>query len=472
MSHLIGYNTGALHQASSDFNNNISKTYYPSATDLSENPIIPSPDIFDELNDSHKDNLPTPVQCAVHLELLEAFHALRIKILDSKKLDKAFNLGEPTKKIYRRKYIKGLKKHVNEEVTLRNPSWEAKRDKKWTWYLAEAAQRFLVWAANFNACLTSTMGKEGVNDMKTGISMTDSSWLPPVDILMIWHAFLLNPSDYLDYCRNQNWDYLPRVNFPWKLIHDSITSQGPIRDAWAVTGKTWEVPEGKAVIPGTLLKSIIQQGNMKTHDIGKPYASRFIGKLVDNVERQRVFVEKMNAHLWIRSPALQGTLRRAVERYERYLRLFKLYPGTMLVPALDIDLVWHTSQLSATAYLNSMEARCGRFINHDDKIKKSKLAVGNDETQTLYRIRFGEEYTVCLCWECQAIMSAVEDSADGDEFLGEVPVSGFAETLADKILADVQFYRAVESARRRNHVKLPVRSEDKTHSQNWPLGAQ
>ncbi|KAH7158700.1 hypothetical protein DER46DRAFT_627175 [Fusarium sp. MPI-SDFR-AT-0072] len=425
MSHLIGYNTGALHQASSDFNNNITKTYFPSATDLDENPIIPSPDIFSELDDSHKDNLPTPVQCAVHLELLEAFHALRIKILDSKKLDKSFNLGEPTKKIYRRKYIKGLKKHVNEEVTLRNPSWEAKRDKKWTWYLGEAAQRFLVWAAKFNAWLTSTMEKDGANDGRSGISMTDSSWLPPVDVLMIWHAFLLNPSDYLDYCRNQYWDYLPRVNFPWKLIHDSIRSQGPIRDAWVVTGKTWEVPEGEAVIPGTLLKSIIQQGNMQTQDIGKPYASRFIGKLVDNVERQRVFVEKMNAHLWIRSPALQGTLRRAVERYERYLRLFKLYPGKMLVPALDIDLVWHTSQLSATAYMNSMETRCGRFINHDDKIKKSKLAVGNDETQSLYRVRFGGEYTVCLCWECQAIMSAVEDSADGDEFLGESPTSGF-----------------------------------------------
>ncbi|EXK30190.1 hypothetical protein FOXG_11458 [Fusarium oxysporum f. sp. lycopersici 4287] len=472
MSHLIGYNTGALHQASSDFNNNISKTYYPSATDLDENPVIPSPDIFSELDDSHKDNLPTPVQCAVHLELLEAFHALRIKILDSKKLDKAFNLGGPTKKIYRRKYIKGLKKHVNEEVTLRNPSWEAKRDKKWTWYLGEAAQRFLVWAAKFNAWLTSTVGKDGAHDGKTGISMTDTSWLPPVDILMIWHAFLLNPSDYLDYCRNQYWDYLPRVNFPWKLIHDSIRSQGPIRDAWVVTGETWEVPEGEAVIPGTLLKSIIQRGNMQTQDIGKPYASRFIGKLVDNVERQRVFVEKMNAHLWIRSPALQGSLRRAVERYERYLRLFKLYPGKMLVPALDIDLVWHTSQLSATAYMNSMEARCGRFINHDDKIKKSKLAAGNDETQSLYRIRFGEEYTVCLCWECQAIMSAVEDSADGDEFLGESPTSGFAETLADKILADVQFYRAVESARRRNHVKLPIRPEGKTHSQNWPFVAQ
>ncbi|KAF9767970.1 hypothetical protein IL306_014792 [Fusarium sp. DS 682] len=420
MSHLIGYNLGALHQASKDLNSDISRSYYASAATLDENPIIPSPEIFSQLNDSHQDNLPTPVQCAVHLELLEVFHALRIKILDSKALDKAFNLGEPTKKIYRRKYVEGLKKYVNQEVTLRNESWEAKREKKWTWYLGEAAQRFLLWAGKFDAWLTSR-AKDGINDEKYGITMTDSSWLPP---------------------------------------HGSIWSQGTIRDTWKFTGETWEVPQGDSVISGDLLKSIIKSGHMRTLDIGKPYASTYIRKLVDNVERQRVFVEKMNAHLWIRSPALQGTLRRAVERYERYLQLFKLYPGKMLVPALDIDLVWHTSQLSATAYMQSMEARCGRFINHDDKIGKSKLAVGNTETETLYRIRFGEEYTVCLCWECQAIMSALEGS-DEDEFLGDSLTSDFAGNLADTILADIQFYRAVESARRRNHTKLPIRSERK-----------
>ncbi|KAF4341101.1 hypothetical protein FBEOM_4971 [Fusarium beomiforme] len=459
MSHLIGYNLGALHQACSNLSNDISKSYYPSAATLDENPIIPSPDTFSQLNDCHEDNLPTPVQCAVHLELLEVFHALRIRILDSKALDKAFNLGEPTKKIYRRKYIEALKKYVNQEVTLRNESWEAKRDKKWTWYLGEAAQRFSVWAGEFNTWLTSR-AKDSTNDGKSGISMTDSSWLPPVDVLMIWHAFLLNPSDYLDYCRKQCWDYLPRVNFPWELIHGSIWSQGTIRDTWIFTGETWEVPERDSVISGDLLKSIIKAGHTRTLDIGKPYPSTFTKKLVDNVERQRVFVEKMNAHLWIRSPALQGTLRRAVERYKKYLQLFKLYPGKMLVPALDIDLVWHTSQLSTTAYMQSMEARCGRFINHDDKIGKSKLAAGNNETETLYRIRFGEEYTVCLCWECQAIMSALEDS-DGDAFLEELLDSDFAGKLADTILADVQFYRAVESARRRNHTRLPIRQPDK-----------
>ncbi|KAF4454681.1 hypothetical protein F53441_2759 [Fusarium austroafricanum] len=453
MSHLIGYNLGALHQASSESNSQIQLTYYPSALTLDENPIIPSPDIFNNLQDSHQDNLPTPAQCAVHLELLEVFHALRIKILDSKALDKAFDLGDPTKKVYRRKFVKGLEKYVNEEVTLRNTVWENKRNKKWTFYLNEAVPRFFVWAAKFNAWLAST---EPIDDGKAGITLTDPSWLPPVDILMVWHAFLLNPTDFMDYCINRHWDYVPRVNFPWTLIHDAISSQGPIRNTWAFTSDTWQVPKGEAVIPGDLFKSIIQMGNMKTQNINKASASAFNDKLANNVERQRVFVEKMNAHLWIRSPALQGTVRRAVERYEKFLQLFRLYPGKMLVPALDIDLAWHTSQLSATAYRASMEARSGRFINHDDKIGKSRLAAGNDETQTLYRIRFGEEYTICLCWECQAITSAVEAS-DGDGFLGDLPTSDVAEDLADKILGDVKYYRSVEAARRRNHVKLPIR---------------
>jgi hypothetical protein len=212
---------------------------------------------------------------------------------------------------------------------------------------------------------------------------------------------------------------------------------------------------------GDLLESIIAKGKKETLRIDEPFSSSTVKQLVDNVERQRVFVQKMNAHLWIRSPALQGTLRRAVERYDKYLQLFRLYPGKMLVPTLDIDLVWHTSQLSPAAYNASMEERCGRFINHDDKIAKYKLATGNDETQALYRIRFGLEYSVCLCWECQAVMSAVEDS-DRVGNLEEMRPEGFEENLADRILEDVKYFRSVESARRRNHVKLPIRG-------GWPL---
>lgn len=246
-----------------------------------------------------------------------------------------------------------------------------------------------------------------------------------------------------------------------KAQHKAIWSQGTIRDTWAYEAESWEVPKRGSLMRGDLLKSIIAKGKKETLSIDEPFSSSTVKQLVDNVERQRVFVQKMNAHLWIRSPALQGTLRRAVERYDKYLQLFRLYPGKMLVPTLDIDLVWHTSQLSPAAYKASTEERCGRFINHDDKIAKFKLATGNHETQNLYRIRFGLEYSVCLCWECQAVMSALEDSVrDGD--LEEVRPEGFEENLADRILEDVEYFRSVESARRRNHVKLPIR-------RGWPL---
>ena len=61
--------------------------------------------------------------------------------------------------------------------------------------------------------------------------------------------------------------------------------------------------------------------------------------LRDAVIRQSKFVDKMHDYLWIRSSALDGTLRRAIDRYDKFLKLYKLYPTTMFVPALDIELV-------------------------------------------------------------------------------------------------------------------------------------
>ncbi|RGP67240.1 hypothetical protein FSPOR_6129 [Fusarium sporotrichioides] len=418
MSHMIGYNLGALHSASSELNRKINTAYYSSAPTIDKNPSIPSPSTFDHLDNLHQHNLPTPSQCAVHLELLEVFHALRIRVLDSEALDRAFNLGGPTKKVYRRKFVKGLEKWVNQEVTVRDLKWETSQDEKWKFYLGEAVRRFIVWANDYNASLATGGDKHGIDDGNGGILMTEFSSLPP---------------------------------------HKSIWSHGPIRDAWKYDSDTWEVPKGKSVFSGILLDSIIEEGDKKALSIEKVLQPAIVVKLMDNVERQRVFVKKMNAHLWIRSPALQGTLQRAVDRYENYLELFRLYPGKMLVPTLDIDLVWHTSQLSPAAYETSMKALCGRFINHDDKIAKYKLDTGSDETQTLYRTHFGLEYHVCLCWECQAIMSAVEDR---DVCLQEERSSTFAEDLAARVMADIEYYRAVESARRRNHVKLPVRENN------------
>lgn len=69
-------------------------------------------------------------------------------------------------------------------------------------------------------------------------------------------------------------------------------------------------------------------------------------KLRDTVVRQMSFSEKMAGLLWIRSPTLADTIRRVTERYARFLRLFRQFPGELPAPTLDIDLVWHTPVLA------------------------------------------------------------------------------------------------------------------------------
>lgn len=172
----------------------------------------------------------------------------------------------------------------------------------------------------------------------------------------------------------------------------------------------------------------------------------FAKKLKDAVLRQVSFVDKMWDRLWIRSPALEGTVRRARDRYSNFLKLFRLYPTTMFVPTLDIDLVWHTHQCSPSRYYTITQEVAGKFVNHDDSIVQSKLDTGLTDTKTLYRIRFGKEYHVCGCWECEMLQSVVEDM---ENFLNW-------EDVAKQVSEDVAYYRAVEVARRAKK-PLPIR---------------
>jgi hypothetical protein len=169
------------------------------------------------------------------------------------------------------------------------------------------------------------------------------------------------------------------------------------------------------------------------------YPGPYAKYLFEAIERQRVFVDKMVGYLWIRSPGVYGTLSRAITRYEHFVQLFKLRPGTTLVPTLDIDLVWHTHQCSASMYEASMEERAGRFINHDDTIPTGVLRTQSDETSVLFRDYFGMEYHICLCWECEALQSAVDECDDAEVDF---------KKLADRVVEDLAAHRVLELKRR------------------------
>jgi hypothetical protein len=172
--------------------------------------------------------------------------------------------------------------------------------------------------------------------------------------------------------------------------------------------------------------------------------------MVANVQRQGEFVDKMHRHLWLRSPALEGTLRRAVDRYDKFVQLFKQYPGRVLVPTLDIDIVWHTHQCSASLYEEAMEKIAGRFINHDDKYGQASLDVNMEKTESYFQARFGGQYSRCLCWECEATLSALEDA----DKAGTLSGTDDAE-LGEKLFRRLKYYREAEIGRRQGGTLLP-----------------
>ncbi|KAH0561981.1 hypothetical protein GP486_003310 [Trichoglossum hirsutum] len=404
---------------------------------------IPPPDIFttddDDDDDGEKGHrLPSAAQCAVHLEFLETLFVLRQRVLRSDALDGAFDIKPEYKFVDR----KGVRTQLKDETL-----WD-RRQAKWPRFVELAVARFTAWWANARD--------------------TDTT-MPPLDVLMVWHSFLLNPRYFRIHNRAKPFY---RLNFPWADIHQAINSDNwefslPEAASTAFQEMTGLQPdlisslsewktypqETRSSLSGAArfslqqaeLVSAITDG-IKTPDqrLLQWFADADAAvseELKQAVLRQVSFVDKMDQRLWVRSPALGGTIRRARDRYNNFLRLYKFYSTTMFVPTLDIDLVWHTHQCSPSQYFTATQELAGKFVNHDDSIAKGTLDTALKQTRDLYRIRFAQEYLVCGCWDCEALLSAL-DSSDGDE--GEPDL----ESIAKQVSSDVARYRKAEVARR------------------------
>ncbi|KAL4927874.1 uncharacterized protein BDV17DRAFT_292150 [Aspergillus undulatus] len=457
---------------------------FAKAKERNLNPQIPDPRLFDLSSGQGNPivQLPTVAQCAVHLELLATFYQIRRKVLNSTSFDTVLGIVPKPRKVYRKKY-QG-RRWTTYPVNVKDVTFETRRLEKWPFYLVLAVTRFLKWV----------WAVEKLEEPST--SLDAAIMLPPIDVLMVWHTLLLNPN----LLQSIMFKRLPNLPFPWAQIHESVDRDKP---TWQynlpeTSSSTFQMetslsPDLFSYLTDRKHSQKLSWMLKKQLDIGTPgktppkslnaaeinrrlgetdtlfpgeadflrnasmaldeKTSTLVFKLVDAIQRQASFVEKMEAHLWIRSPALEGTLSRAVERYSKFLKLFKLYPGTMLVPTLDIDLVWHTHQCWHSRYNEAMMQIAGRLVDHDDKLGKSTLDPGFERTANLFRVRYGVEYSRCLCWDCEALLSAIEGArGEGKE--------GKGKEIAKEVHESVAYYRAVETARRKGEVLLPVRDQD------------
>lgn len=124
--------------------------------------------------------------------------------------------------------------------------------------------------------------------------------------------------------------------------------------------------------------------------------------LVGCVLRQERFVEKMNKLDWLHSPLVFKSLQEAVLRYSRFFEMLTdANLRQMLVPTLDIDLAWHTHQLTMYGYFRDCRGSAVHtVIDHDDKVDEGRLDDGFSFTAKRYKQLYKEEYSVCFCLYC------------------------------------------------------------------------
>lgn len=134
-------------------------------------------------------------------------------------------------------------------------------------------------------------------------------------------------------------------------------------------------------------------------------SSPFSVELVGAVIRQGTFTEKMDQIGWIHSPSLSFTMDRLKRKYEIFFRIAVDNPSRVTVPTLDVDLAWHTHQLSPQRYfIYSTNVARGRLLNHEDKVEDNKLSDGFKWTAKAYQdFTRGQVYSECICWYCEAI---------------------------------------------------------------------
>nr|OQO18597.1 hypothetical protein B0A51_12085 [Rachicladosporium sp. CCFEE 5018] len=212
---------------------------------------IPPPDItagFSNLSLSgpSTDKLPTVDETIAHLKLLECFYRLR-QIVG--KTDGAFSVS-------------------NSPVPA-----DAQRDellvelaeKRWAIYVARAVDRFDNWiTAIAPAGLAPTMtsyaddGDSGAY-YKPGFSKREllvfnESNMPPVDVLMVWHAYMLNPRAYFEDCIRGGKMHLWNTKFPWAAVVPRIDSKSfayAAKDAemefQELTGLPWDCLDGPSM---------------------------------------------------------------------------------------------------------------------------------------------------------------------------------------------------------------------------------
>ncbi|KAK2737213.1 hypothetical protein FQN55_001234 [Onygenales sp. PD_40] len=158
--------------------------------------------------------VPTIDACIVHLKLLAAIADLRDQVSATDGLfglsDRLFDKFESQRDRYRAAAII--------------------REKRWQIYVCRAVDRFEAWMDRGieTGRIVSVPDIEAKDKKYSTVTDCDGlvpftvDTLPPLDVIMVWHAYMLNPRNYLEDCLRRGKMSLWATGMPWDAINDAL----------------------------------------------------------------------------------------------------------------------------------------------------------------------------------------------------------------------------------------------------------
>ncbi|KAM0543627.1 hypothetical protein ACHAPJ_012216 [Fusarium lateritium] len=419
---------------------------YPSSKPGGRQTVIPDPRIFGNAftpNDVEAGNTETILTCpdighaAVHLALLECFRNLRISA-------SALDVEVPDLPAYT-------------EKPTQSPSagtTKLPESQRWDLLIKLAISRFEVWWANIGHVLMHLTAYGHHAGDKVMVQL-GKEYLPPLDVLLVWYVFMQDPDAYHAACISHE----PRISrlehlcFPWLAIRDVIDMEHFHFALPRTAQNLFSTLSGQSSDILTYLES----PPAYTDDCTPPFKV----DLFDEIKDHEIFINEAHELLWIRSPALTGSLTRASVDYSDYQRRRRADGRNSREVTFGVDLFWKTHRLFPSHY------RLFMYNENRSQASESKAPVPKSSPSDPASKHSKVVTEHCQCWTCERIRDHVPTfvhttpspnlaSSSTDPLTSAQQVLALSSEQIRQIQDDVGFYQAVEKARTRRQ-PLPTR---------------
>ncbi|OHF04055.1 hypothetical protein CORC01_00394 [Colletotrichum orchidophilum] len=163
---------------------------------------------------------------------------------------------------------------------------------------------------------------------------------------------------------------------------------------------------GKFADPKNLRKVMNRLGHKKLTDFhvsldGRRQTRKMMSRYWEN--SSPFSIDLLN---WLHLPTARDIMANLLTKYTCFVEIIAIASSTedkVAVPTLDVDLAWHTHQLSPQSYLVFTLAKTGAFVDHNDKVDEDRLSTAFEWTSKTYQEKYGEIYSECKCWYCETV---------------------------------------------------------------------